>query len=40
MGLYKSRIRVFNQDEVPVLEMTSNGLVSVRDPDAPLEDQG
>lgn len=38
MGLFKSRIRVFNQDDTPVLEMTSNGLISVRDPDAPIED--
>lgn len=38
MGLFKSRIRVFNQDDTPVLEMTSNGLISVRDPEAPIED--
>ncbi len=38
MGLFKSRIRVFNQDDTPVLEMTSNGLISVRDPDAPIGD--
>lgn len=37
MGLFKSRIRVFNQDDTPVLEMTSNGLISVRDPDAPID---
>lgn len=38
MGLFKSHIRVFNQDDAPVLEMTSNGLISVRDPQAPIED--
>ncbi|MGV2496268.1 MaoC family dehydratase [Pelagerythrobacter aerophilus] len=38
MGLFKSRVRVFNQDDTPVLEMTSNGLISVRDPEAPIED--
>lgn len=38
MGLFKSRIRVFNQDDTPVLEMTSNGLIRVRDPEAPIED--
>lgn len=37
MGLFKSRVRVFNQDDTPVLEMTSNGLISVRDPEAPIE---
>lgn len=37
MGLFKSRIRVFNQDDVAVLEMTSNGLIRVRDPEAPIE---
>lgn len=37
MGLFKSRIRVVNQDDVPVLEMTSNGLIRVRDPEAPID---
>lgn len=37
MGLFKSRVQVFNQDDTPVLEMTSNGLISVRDPDAPID---
>lgn len=37
MGLFKSRIRVFNQDGAAVLEMTSNGLIRVRDPEAPIE---
>jgi hypothetical protein len=34
MGSFKSTVRVFNQDDVPVLEMTSIGLIRVRDPDA------
>lgn len=38
MGLFKSRVRVFNQDGTPVLEMTSNGLITVREPEAPIED--
>jgi len=38
MGLFKSTVRVFNQDDEAVLEMTSNGLIQVRNPDAPLED--
>lgn len=38
MGLFKSRLTVFNQDDTPVMEMVSNGLVSVRDPAAPIED--
>jgi len=37
MGLFKSRIAVFNQDDVQVLEMVSNGLIRVRDPEAPIE---
>ena len=37
MGLFKSRVQVFNQDGVVVLEMTSNGLIRVRDPDAPID---
>lgn len=37
MGLFKSRLTVFNQDDAPVMQMVSNGLISVRDPDAPLE---
>lgn len=32
MGIFKSRVRVFNQHDEIVLEMTSNGLISVRDP--------
>jgi acyl dehydratase len=38
MGLFKSRVQVFNQDEEMVLEMFSNGLIRVRDPGAPIED--
>ena len=32
MGIYKSRITVLNQHDVPVLEMVSNGLIRTRDP--------
>ncbi|MBX7526733.1 MaoC family dehydratase [Qipengyuania vesicularis] len=32
MGIFKSRIRTFNQDDVLVLEMVSNGLIRTRDP--------
>ncbi|GMM94301.1 MaoC family dehydratase [Qipengyuania sp. MTN3-11] len=38
LGLFKSRVRTFNQDDTMVLEMVSNGLIRVRDPDAPIED--
>jgi acyl dehydratase len=37
MGLFKSRLTVFNQDDEPVMQMVSNGLIQVRDPDAPIE---
>lgn len=37
MGLFKSRIQVFNQDDIVVLEMISNGLIRVRDPETPIE---
>ena len=37
MGLFKSRLTVFNQDDAPVMQMVSNGLIRVRDPDAPIE---
>lgn len=37
MGIFKSRAQVFNQSNEVVLEMTSNGLIAVRDPDAPIE---
>ena len=33
MGLFKSRCRTFNQHGELVLEMVSNGLIRVRDPD-------
>lgn len=38
MGLFKSNVRVLNQNDEPVLEMVSNGLIQVRDPSAPIED--
>jgi len=38
MGLFKSRIRTFNQDDVVVLEMISNGMIRVRNPSAPIDD--
>ena len=38
MGIFKSRLTVFNQHDVPVMSMISNGLIQVRDPDAPIED--
>jgi acyl dehydratase len=38
MGIFKSQLTVFNQDDEPVMAMVSNGLVQVRDPDAPIED--
>ncbi len=31
MGIFKSHVRVFNQDDELVLEMVSNGLVQTRD---------
>ncbi|GGD93709.1 hypothetical protein GCM10011515_11880 [Tsuneonella deserti] len=37
MGLFKSYVKVFNQDDETVLEMTSNGLIRVRNPEAPIE---
>lgn len=36
MGLFKSRAQVFNQNDEVVLEMTSNGMIEVRNPDAPI----
>ena len=38
MGIFKTHVRVKNQNGVEVLEMVSNGLVAVRDPSAPIED--
>ena len=37
MGIFKSRLTVFNQHDEPVMQMVSNGLVQVRDPDAPID---
>lgn len=38
MGIFKSTGRTINQDGEVVLEMISNGLIKVRDPDAAIED--
>ncbi len=38
MGIFQTATRVFNQNDELVMEMQSNGLISVRDPDAPIED--
>ncbi|WP_373487117.1 MaoC family dehydratase [Blastomonas sp.] len=38
MGLFKSNLTVLNQHDEPVMTMKSNGLIRVRDPDAPIED--
>lgn len=38
LGLFKSRVQVFNQDDDMVLEMFSNGLIRVRDPSVPVND--
>ncbi len=38
MGLFKSRSRTFNQNDEVVLEMVTNALIRVRDPNAPIED--
>ncbi|MFZ1742198.1 MAG: MaoC family dehydratase [Pontixanthobacter sp.] len=38
MGIFKSHGRTFNQNDELVLEMVSNGLIRVRNPDAPIED--
>ncbi len=37
LGLFKTRVQTFNQDDVIVLEMVSNGMIEVRDPDRPVE---
>lgn len=37
MGIFKNRNQTFNQDGELVLEMVSNGLILVRDPQAPIE---
>ena len=36
MGIFKSRMRVFNQDDVMVMTFVSNGLVATRPLDAPV----
>ncbi len=33
MGIFKSRLTVFNQDDVPVMTMISNGLIRTRPPE-------
>jgi acyl dehydratase len=38
MGIFKSSLMVFNQHDEPVMSMVSNGLIAVRDPDAPIGD--
>lgn len=38
MGLLKSATRVYNQNDELVMTMKSNGMIRVRDPDAPIED--
>ncbi|MBX7496031.1 MaoC family dehydratase [Qipengyuania sp. 6B39] len=38
MGIFKSHLTVFNQNDEPVLDMVSNGLIRVRDEDAPIVD--
>lgn len=40
MGIFKGATRVFNQHDELVMEMESNGLILVRDPGAPIEDEG
>ena len=38
MGSFKTTVKVFNQDEVQVLELQSIGLIRVRDAEAAVED--
>ena len=38
MGITKSKTTVYNQHDEVVLTMIANGLMSVRDPSAPIED--
>ncbi|MCA0890329.1 MAG: MaoC family dehydratase [Pseudomonadota bacterium] len=33
MGVYRSRVRVLNQDDLPVMTFISNGLIRTRDPE-------
>lgn len=37
MGIFKTQLTVFNQNDEPVMDMVSNGLIQVRDPAAPIE---
>jgi acyl dehydratase len=37
MGIFKSTQRTFNQNDEIVLEMISNGLIRVRNPDKPVD---
>ncbi|MDN3645478.1 MaoC family dehydratase [Pontixanthobacter aestiaquae] len=37
MGIFKSQLKTFNQNGEVVLEMISNGLIRVRDQEAPLD---
>ena len=37
MGIFKSSQQTLNQHDEVVLDMVSNGLIRVRDPDAPIE---
>ena len=38
MGIFKSRTTTLNQNDEVVLDMISNGLIRVRNKDAPIED--
>lgn len=38
MGIFKSRVRVYNQNDDLVMTLVSNGLIRVRNPEAPFED--
>ena len=38
MGIMKGRTTVYNQHDDVVMTMESNGLIEVRNPDAPIED--
>lgn len=38
MGIFKSRLTVFNQDDVPVMTMVSNGLIRTRPAEAAASD--
>ena len=38
MGIFRTQVQVFNQHEAMVMEMITNGLIAVRDPNAPIAD--